>query len=44
MNIKVQLENIIWHINANRKVLGDTKTLEDVLIALQRIAEDVEDK
>ncbi|WP_255299080.1 hypothetical protein [Bacillus wiedmannii] len=43
MNIKVQLENIIWHINTNRKILGDTQTLEDVLIALQRVAEDIED-
>ncbi|HHX7186607.1 TPA: hypothetical protein ACVG9G_000417 [Bacillus thuringiensis] len=43
MNIKVQLQNIIWHINTNRKILGDTRTLEDVLIALQRIADDTQD-
>ncbi|WP_257147307.1 hypothetical protein [Bacillus thuringiensis] len=42
MNIKVKIENIIWHINTNRKILGDTRTLEDVLIALQRIAQDTE--
>ncbi|MED3538281.1 hypothetical protein ABEX53_17275 [Bacillus toyonensis] len=42
MNMKTKIENIIWHINTNRKILGDTRTLEDVLIALQRIAEDTE--
>lgn len=30
MDIKTQLENIVWHINTNREVLGDARTLDDV--------------
>lgn len=30
-----QIENIIWHIETNRKVLGDERTLDDVLKSLK---------
>ncbi len=42
MDVKKQLENVVWHIETNRKVLGDQKTLDDVLIALKRMASEVE--
>lgn len=35
--LKIQLENIIWHIENNRKVTGDTRVLNDVLEALKSI-------
>lgn len=44
MNMKKQLENVVWHIETNRKVLGDEKTLDDVLIALKRMVRDEESK
>ncbi|MEG7950536.1 hypothetical protein J0795_29550 [Bacillus paranthracis] len=31
MEAKNKLENIIWHIKTNRVVLGDKRTLNDVL-------------
>lgn len=37
MDVNTKLENIIWHINTNRQVLGDARTLDDVLTALKRI-------
>lgn len=39
MNLNKKLENIVWHINTNREVLGDTRTLDDVLTALKLIVE-----
>ncbi|MDI6679737.1 hypothetical protein QMA02_28505 [Bacillus wiedmannii] len=42
MNVKKQLENVVWHIETNRKVLGNQKTLDDVLVALKRMASEVE--
>ncbi|HDR7624473.1 TPA: hypothetical protein QCX73_005374 [Bacillus mycoides] len=41
MNVKKQLENVVWHIETNRKVLGDKNTLDDVLVALKRMASEV---
>lgn len=35
MGIETQIENIIWHIETNREVLGDKKTLDDVLESLK---------
>lgn len=29
--------NVIWHIETNRKVLGDIRTLDDVLASLNQI-------
>ncbi|MGF9965348.1 hypothetical protein [Bacillus rhizoplanae] len=43
-DIKSQLENIVWHIKTNRGVIGDTATLNDVLIALKRMVKDEEIK
>lgn len=43
MSLNKKLENIVWHINTNREVLGDTRTLEDVLTALKRIVEKSEE-
>ncbi|MCI9110601.1 hypothetical protein [uncultured Clostridium sp.] len=34
---KTQIENIIWSIENNRQVSGDTKVLDDVLKALKNI-------
>lgn len=42
MDVKKQLENVVWHIETNRKVLGDKNTLDDVLIALKRMASEAE--
>lgn len=39
MDIKRKLENIVWHIETNREVLGDTRILNDVMIALKRMVE-----
>lgn len=36
---KRQIENIIWHIETNREVLGDKRTLDDVLKALKNCTE-----
>ncbi|MED0946206.1 hypothetical protein [Bacillus mycoides] len=44
MNIKTQLENIVWHIQTNRDVIGDKQTLDDVLISLKRMVRDEESK
>lgn len=35
MGIEKQIENIIWHIETNREVLSDKKTLDDVLKSLK---------
>ncbi|MEB9437419.1 hypothetical protein P4I98_03910 [Bacillus cereus] len=43
MNVKKQLENVVWHIETNRDVIGDARTLDDVLIALKRMASEAED-
>ncbi|PGA19336.1 hypothetical protein COL80_27770 [Bacillus thuringiensis] len=42
MNVKKQLENVVWHIETNRKVLGDKNTLDDVLVALKRMVSEAE--
>ncbi|MGH0686730.1 hypothetical protein [Bacillus mycoides] len=36
-NTKEKLENIIWHIENNRDICGDTKTLDEVLTSLKMI-------
>ncbi|MGR5969536.1 hypothetical protein ACT7C1_21295 [Bacillus paranthracis] len=36
MEVKNKLENVIWHIETNRLVLGDEKTLNHVLEALKK--------
>lgn len=33
------LNNIIWHIETNREVLGDTRTLDDVFQSLRNMGE-----
>lgn len=35
-----EIENIIWHIETNRSVLGDKKTLDMVLEALKNKVEE----
>ncbi|WP_237656539.1 hypothetical protein, partial [Bacillus thuringiensis] len=40
MEVKNKLENIIWHIKTNRVVLGDKRTLNDVLVALENMVEE----
>lgn len=35
-NIIKQVNNIIWHIETNRKVLGDKQTLDEVLKRIVR--------
>lgn len=35
MKNKKALENILWHIETNRTVLGDKRTLDDVLRSLR---------
>ncbi|PGH81067.1 hypothetical protein CN899_21235 [Bacillus thuringiensis] len=42
MDVKKQLKNVVWHIETNRKVLGDKNTLDDVLVALKRMASEAE--
>ena len=37
MDLKNQIENIIWHIENNRGISGDTIVLNDVLKALKNI-------
>lgn len=32
-----KIKNIIWHIETNRNVLGDTQVLNDVLKSLKNI-------
>lgn len=44
MDMKKQLENIVWHIETNREVIGDKRTLDDVLISLKRMVRDEEMK
>ncbi|PDZ06568.1 hypothetical protein CON03_07115 [Bacillus cereus] len=38
MNLKKKLGNIVWHIENNREVLGDTQVLDQVLESLKGIA------
>ncbi|HFJ9417123.1 TPA: hypothetical protein ACGW7C_004687 [Bacillus paranthracis] len=40
MEVKNKLENNIWHIKTNRVVLGDKRTLNDVLVALENMVEE----
>ena len=35
-----KLDNVIWHIETNREVLGDKRTLDDVLQALKNWTEE----
>jgi hypothetical protein len=35
MRTKKKLDNIIWHIENNRKVLGNERILDDVLKSLK---------
>lgn len=37
MRVKKQLGNIIWHIENNRGIIGDTKVLDQVLESLKGI-------
>lgn len=37
MELKEKLENIIWHIEANRDISGDKRILDDVLLSLKKI-------
>ncbi|MEE3957843.1 hypothetical protein ACFVXR_17460 [Bacillus thuringiensis] len=39
MDIKRKLENIVWHIETNREILGDKRTLDDVWNALKIMVE-----
>lgn len=36
-SIKTDVINTLWHVDNNRKVLGDKRTLEDVQQALTNI-------
>lgn len=38
---EIQLKNIIWHIETNREVLGDKRTLDDVLKSLKNMVENM---
>ncbi|WP_035790240.1 hypothetical protein [Clostridium beijerinckii] len=35
-----KLDNVIWHIETNRQVLGDKRTLDDVFQALKNWTEE----
>jgi hypothetical protein len=35
-----RIENILWHIEVNRNVLGDKKTLDDVQKSLRLLIND----
>jgi signal-transduction protein with cAMP-binding, CBS, and nucleotidyltransferase domain len=37
-----RISNILWHIDTNRKVIGDTQTLEDVRKSLSNMLEEHE--
>ncbi|MDA1849680.1 hypothetical protein PDL09_21095 [Bacillus cereus] len=37
MNLKKKIGNIVWHIENNREVLGDTQVLDQVLESLKGI-------
>lgn len=37
IGVKKKLENMIWHIKTNKEVLGDGRTLNDVLEALENM-------
>lgn len=41
MSLKKKIGNIIWHIENNRGVLGDTQVLDQVLESLKKIENDV---
>ncbi|MBS5886542.1 hypothetical protein [Clostridium sp.] len=34
---KKQIENIVWHIETNRRVAGDKQVLDDVLKSLKNL-------
>lgn len=42
MTIEKKINNIIWHIETNRKVLGDKAILDAVLESLKNLKEEVE--
>ncbi|MGR5991601.1 hypothetical protein ACT7C6_23980 [Bacillus paranthracis] len=44
MEVKNKLENVIWHIETNRLVLGDEKTLNHVLEALKNMVQEQENE
>lgn len=39
--LKVKLNNIIWHIETNRKSLGSEITLDNVLESLKNLEKDM---
>lgn len=41
MDVKKQIENIIWHIETNRKVIGDNRTLNDAYQALKNLYKEI---
>lgn len=41
MYLKKKIGNIIWHIENNREVIGDTQVLNQVLESLKKIENDV---
>jgi hypothetical protein len=41
MTIEKKINNIIWHIETNRKVLGDKAILDAVLQSLKILKEEV---
>lgn len=40
VNTEQQLNNMIWHIENNRGIRGDTRTLDDILVALKGMIEE----
>lgn len=39
--LRVRIGRIIWHIEANRDVLGDKRTLDDVLRSLKSLEDEL---
>lgn len=37
---KKQIENIVWHIETNRRVAGDKQVLDDVLKSLKNFSKE----
>lgn len=42
LSVLERINNIIWHIETNRKVCGDTRILEDVLKSLKNWSKELE--
>ena len=42
--VKRRINNIIWHIETNRKVLGDQRTLDDVLKSLKNWQQELQNQ